>query len=232
MQESKGLFSKRNLIFMGVFVVLGLIALQINVNHLAGSKASLTLFEMIGPLATAFIGTIPGVIAVAIMEIVNFLIHGAKTLDAGTIIHFFPMLVGAWYFGAKGKFNWIIPVIAIAAFLLNPIGRSAWEYSLYWLIPIVAYFFREKSLIIRTLGATFASHAVGGAVWVWVFGLTKAIWIGLIPVVAIERSMFAIGMAVSYLLVNNILNVLVNKKIVPFSGLVNKQYVWKWADNL
>lgn len=226
MNKIKEIFSKRNLIFIAIFTVIGLIAMQVAVNQLAGSKVNLTFFDMVGPLAAGFIGTIPGVVSVALMQIANFFLHGAEVVDAGTIIRFFPMLFAAWYFGSKSRFNWIVPVLAIVAFNLHPIGQSAWVYSLFWLIPIVCYFFRDRWLLARTFGATFTAHAVGGALWVWTFGLSKTIWLGLIPIVAIERSLFAIGMAVGYLVLNNVLNLLVEKKIVPFAGLVNKDYVW------
>jgi hypothetical protein len=228
----KEIFSRRNLIFIGIFAVLGLIAMQFSVNVLVGSKVNLTFFDMIGPMASGFIGTIPGIISVALMQIANFFLHGADVVDAGTVIRWFPMLFAAWYFGRKTQFNWIIPALAMVAFNLHPIGRSAWQYSLFWLIPIACYFWRDRFILARTLGTTFTAHAVGSTLWVWVFGLTKEVWLGLIPVVMIERGMFAIGMAVGYLVLNNVLNVLVNKKVVPFAGLVNKRFVWKWADNL
>ena len=221
-------FGKRNLTFVGLFALLGFLALQVPLTHLAGSQAKFTLFDAFGPIATGFIGTIPGIIAVALMQILNFLVHGSKVLDAGTIIRFFPMLFAALYFGKKTKLNLIIPALAIIIFNLNPIGRSAWIYSMFWLIPIACYFFYEKSLLVRSLGATFTAHAVGGAAWVWAFGLSKPIWLALIPVTAIERSAFTLGIAATYLVTNNVLNFLVQKKIVKWDFLVNQKYVLNW----
>ncbi len=217
---------RKKLLFIVLFGVLALIALNIPLVQLAGSKAKFTAFDAFGPLAGAFLGSIPGVIAVLLAEIVNFVIHGAKVLDAGTIIRFFPMLFAAWYFAKARKTNLIIPVLAIIAFNLHPIGRSAWYFSLFWLIPIVMEFFREKSLLARALGATFTAHAVGGALWVWTFGLSKAIWTSLIPVVAMERGIFALGICASYLAMNNILAVLDNKKIINAKSLINENFVW------
>ena len=118
--------------FLLLFTALGLLALQIPIAKLAGSKVAFTLFDLFGPIAPAFIGTLPGVVAVFLMQLINFLIHGAQILDLGTIIRFFPMLFAAFYFGKTTKWNWIIPLIAITAFNLHPIGRTVWYYSLFW----------------------------------------------------------------------------------------------------
>src|SRR3989344_7505468 len=210
-----------------IFGALALIALQIPLNELVGSTAKFTLFDSFGPIATAFVGTLPGIVAVFVAQAANFLIHGAQVLDAGTIIRFFPMLFAAWYFAKPRRINIVIPILAIIAFNLHPIGRSAWYYSSFWLIPIACEFLREKSLIARALGATFTAHAVGGAAWVWAFGLSKEIWTALIPVVAMERVMFTIGICVTYLAMNNILAVLDDRKVVDAKNLVNQNFVWK-----
>lgn len=215
--------TKRTIIFIGLFGAIGLLALQVPFNQLVGSSVRFTLFDFFGPLATGFIGTIPGVIAVLITQLVDFLIKGAHVVDAGTIIRFIPMLFAAWYFGKKGAFNIIVPLLAIAAFIAHPIGRTVWVYTLFWLIPIVAYFFRDRSLILRALGTTFTAHAVGGAIWIWVFALPKPVWLSLIPLVAFERMLFAAGIALMYLVFNSLLNYLVKREIIKWSGIAVDQ---------
>lgn len=221
-------FTKKNLIFLVIFVALGFIALQLPFTTVIGSKVKFTLFDFFAPMASGFIGTWPGLVAVFLMQGINFLVHGAQVIDAGTIIRFFPPLAAVWYFGSKSKFNIIVPVLAIVAFNLHPIGRSAWVYSMFWLIPVICYFLRERFLLARALGATFTAHAIGGALWIYAFGLSKEIWLGLIPVTAIERSLFALGIMAAYLVTNNALNVLTVKKILNAGWLVNKKYVWEW----
>lgn len=223
--------NKKKVIFTLVFGALALIALQVPLAQLVGSKAKFTLFDSFGPIATGFIGTIPGIVAVFLAQLANFIIHGAQILDAGTIIRFFPMLFAAWYFGKARRINIVVPILAIIAFNLHPIGRSAWYFSLYWLIPIVCEFLRERFLLARALGATFTAHAVGGALWVWTFGLSKTIWTSLIPVVAMERALFAVGICITYLAMNNILAVLDDRKIVEAKSYVNPRFVWKKLTN-
>lgn len=222
----KTYLTKRNILFITIFAALGLLALQVPFTQLVGSKVKFTLFDFFGPIATGFIGTVPGVIAVFLMQFVNFLIHGAEVVDTGTIIRFFPMLFAAWYFGHKSKFNWIVPLVAIIAFVAHPIGRTVPYFAAFWLIPMAMYFLRERFLLARALGATFSAHAVGGALWIWVFALPKAVWVGLIPVVAVERALFAVGIAVMYVVLNNVLAFLVKKRVVRWEFLVNQKYVW------
>lgn len=212
---------KRNkLVFISIFTLFGLIALQIPFTRLLGSNVKFTLFDFLAPTAGAFLGSVPGVISVFLMQVFNFLIHGSK-FDIGGIIRLFPTLFAVAYFTKKRTFNIIVPVLAIIAFNLNPIGRSAWQYSMFWLIPIAAHFFR-KNLFVRSLGATFTAHAVGGVLWVWAFGLTQAMWLALIPQVIMERTLMAGGISVFYLVFTKILN-FASKKHLISASLVHAQ---------
>ncbi len=205
-------FNKKQFLFLGIFAVLGFIALQIPFTQLAGSNVKFTLFDFFGPMASGFLGTAPGVVAVFLMQVLNFLFHGAVVQDAGTIIHVFPMLAAAIYFGKKQTWHLAIPSLAILAFIAHPIGRTVWYFSLYWLIPIVLHFLRDRSLLARSIGTAFMAHSVGGALWIYAFDLPKTVWDGLLPVVAAERMLFALGIAGTYLVVNQLLGFLVAKR--------------------
>lgn len=221
----KKYFTKRNVLFVIIFAVLGFLALQIPFTELAGSGAKFTIYDAFAPIAGSFIGAVPGLIAVLLMELANFFMHGAVVSDAGTIIRFLPMLFAVAYFARKGKFDIIIPIIAIIAWNLNPVGRSVWYYSMFWTIPIFAYFLRDKFLLARSFGATFTAHAVGGALWIWFFNLPAAVWIALIPVTAIERTIFALGISASFVVVGNALAYLEKKHIVNLGFLAEKKYI-------
>lgn len=207
---------KRNkLVFISIFTLFGLIALQIPFTRLLGSNVKFTLFDFLAPTAGAFLGSVPGIISVFLMQVINFLIHGSK-FDIGGIIRLFPTLFAVAYFAKKRTFNIIVPVLAIIAFNLHPVGRSAWQYSLFWLIPIAAHFGR-KNLFVRSLGATFTAHAVGGALWVWAFGLSKTIWLALIPQVIMERTLMAAGISAFYLIFTKVLNFASKRHLIPAS---------------
>lgn len=225
MNAIQNFITKKNVLFVTFFTFFGFIALQIPVVQLEGSKAKFTAYDAFAPVASAFIGSVPGVSAVFFMQLFNFFIHGAHIQDPGTIIRFFPMLFAVLYFGKKGKFNIIIPAIAIGAFIAHPIGRTVWYFALFWTIPIFSYFLREKFLFVRALGATFSAHAVGGALWIWAFALPAPIWNSLIPVVAIERFVFAIGICASFIITNNLLFLLENTHVLRLGFTIDRTYL-------
>src|SRR3989344_3227937 len=225
MSNIKQYFSKKNIFFIIIFTILGFIALQIPVAQLEGSKANFMVYDAFAPVAGAFIGSLPGVVAVFLMQFINFLAHGAVVEDAGTIIRFLPMLFAVLYFAQKSKFNLIIPVLAIIAFVVHPIGQTVWYFALFWTIPIITYFLRDRFLLARALGATFTAHAVGGALWIWVFALPAPVWISLIPIVVLERAMFALGICVSFVLANNFLAFLEKKRILNLGFIVDPKYL-------
>lgn len=214
----------RKILFVFIFVALGFIALQIPVNTLAGSRVKFTLFDLFAPIAGAFLGTFLGIISVLAMQIVNLAVHGVSNIDKGSLIRLLPTLFGVWFFAKKEGKLLIVPAFSIIAFNLHPIGRTVWFYSLFWLIPFLVWPFRERFLVLRSLGATFTAHSVGGAIWIWVFNLPAAVWIGLIPVVIMERAIFALGISASYILINNILGYLYSKKLLPSNVTFDEKY--------
>ncbi len=217
--------TKKEVIFITIFALAGFVALQIPIAQLVGSKVKFTVYDAFAPIAGAFIGTVPGIIAVFLMQFFNFLMHGAHIEDPGTIIRFFPMLFGAYYFARKDFGNLLIPMIAIAIFLAHPIGRQVWYFTLFWTIPIVAYFVRDRFLLARALGATFTAHAVGGATWIWAFSLPATVWHSLIPIVAAERMLFALGIAGSYIVITNLLYALEKWRSIYCLVPLNSHYV-------
>jgi len=219
-------FNKKNLFFIAIFTILGFLALQVPFTRIMGSKINFTIFDFFSPIASAFIGLVPGLIAVFLMQLANFFLHGASLVDTATIIRFFPALFAVIYFGNKGKSILLIPIVAIIAFNLHPIGRTVWFYSAYWLIPTFCYFFRDRFILARSLGATFTAHAVGSTLWLYVFNLPASIWLALIPIVAIERSLFAVGIAATYMLMNNVLNWLARLNIIKLTFIIDRRYLW------
>lgn len=225
MQHVKQFFTKKNLLFIATFAILGFLALQIPVTQLVGSKVKFTFYDAFAPIAGSFIGGVPGVIAVFLTQLFNFLAHGANIEDAGTFVRFFPALFAVLYFAKKNWLNMLIPALAIVAFIANPVGREVWYFSLFWLIPIIAYFFRDRFLFARALGATFTAHAVGGALWIWMFALPAAAWNALIPVVMAERFLFTLGICGSFILVNNFLYILEEKNLLKIGFYINQKYL-------
>jgi len=211
-------------LFSIIFTILGLLAFQISIDRIIGSNQNFTLFEFLGPIGGMFLGPILGGISAFFVRAINVIIL-RQQLDLLTVIRFLPAMLAAVYFGLSQKKAAVVFPVCIALFLLNPIGRQAWMYSLIWLIPFVATF-AKKRLIFNSLGATFTAHAVGSVIFLYSFGLTPAIWISLIPVVLIERGVFTIGIWTSCLAFNTILDRLTGLKPVNFlKPLVNRNYL-------
>lgn len=200
--------------FTVIFALLGLIALQIPFTRLLGGNVKFTLYDFLAPTAGAFLATIPGILTVLLIQLVNFLVHPDSFTGFASLIRIFPVLFAVFYFAKNRKTNLLIPVLSIAVFNMHPVGRSAWQYSLLWLIPIAAHFFR-KNLFIKSLGATFTAHAVGGALWIWAFGLSREMWLALIPQTLMERILMAGGISVSYFALVKVFNFLKAKNILP-----------------
>jgi len=218
---------KRKILFSIFFIVLGLLAFQVSVNKIVGSGQNFTLFEFLGPIGGMFLGPVFGAMSAFLVRALNVIIFHQK-LDLLTVIRFFPAILAAVYFGLKTKKTAIVFPICITLFLLNPIGRQAWAYSLIWLIPFATTFFKNK-LILNSLGATFTAHAVGSVIFLYTFGLTPAAWIALIPVVFIERGLFTVGIWVSCLAFNTVLDKVTNFKFaLPFKYLVKQEYLLKF----
>jgi len=136
-------------------------------------------------------------------------------------------------YGSKTKFtelkkfllNIVLPLVCMLIFVLHPVGRAAWMYSLYWLIPIVLYLvelflsfyerksgilssprgvskglipivlylLKNKSIFTVSLSSTFIAHAVGSIFWLFLMPMGPERWIALIPIVAVERLLFAVA---------------------------------------
>jgi hypothetical protein len=221
--------------FIAIFFILGLIGLNMPFTKLMGGDVSFTLFDFFAPIAGAFLGPIVGVATVLGVEIANVAIKQTP-LETGSIIRLFPVLFGTYYFAVMAKNKkaktenkkdskliLFAPALAIVAFIAHPNGAQVPYFTLFWTIPFIAYFMRGN-LFMRSLGATFTQHAVGGAAWIWAFNLPAQVWQGLIPVVAMERLVFAVGISASYVVIKFALSYLAAKKLLPSISKINHSY--------
>ncbi len=217
--------NKKKILFFIIFVILGVIAFRIPFTHIIGSKQTFTAFDFISPITGGFLGSWLGAAAVGVVEIINFFIKGMQ-FSATTFIRFWPAIAAAIYFGTKSKWINLVPLLCIVLFLAHPIGRTVWYYPIaFWFIPILCSFGKQR-LSLNALGATFTAHAVGSTAFLYAFGLPAAVWKSLMTVVPVERLTFAVGIALSYLIINNILNYLVKKfDIKQLKSFVNEKLI-------
>jgi hypothetical protein len=220
------ILDKRKIIFLALFSALVLTGYQVNVFYVLGAEnQSFTLFQFLGPLAGSFLGPFVGSASVLIAELANFLLAG-KEANIINLFRLAPMLFAAYYFGTESKKSlgaWV-SVACMFLFWMHPIGSQVWFYPLYWLIPPLAKYVFPRNLFTKSLGATFTAHAVGSILFLYTIPTMPELWIMLIPIVAIERLIFALGISGSYITVNTVLSripsdaVHVNPRYVLFSG--------------
>ncbi|MFH1848608.1 MAG: hypothetical protein ABH879_00305 [archaeon] len=223
------IFSKKRIIFMAIFLLMVFAGNRINFAPVIGmDNQFFTLFQFFGPIAGAFLGPVYGVLVVLLAELGDFLLV-SKTWSLINLVRLTPMLFAAYYFG-KNRMNVsaIVPLAAMAMFILHPVGRQAWFFSLYWLIPVAVKILQSKysNLYLRSLGATFTAHAVGSVAWLYTVPMDAGQWTGLIPIVAFERLLFAAGIAGSFYAVNIALDWLSHRVRIPADLLhIDRRYL-------
>jgi len=216
--------NSKKIIFIFLFSLLGFLTLQIPVSKIIGSSQNFTLFDFFAPTTGMFLNSIPGAVSVLLVKIFDLVLI-KKGSDLLSLFRLLPLPLGAFYFGTKSRFKSLIAVVCMTLFILHPIGRQAWIYSLFWLIPIFASFF-PKRLFLKSLGSTFTTHAVGSTIFIYAFKLTPAVWLSLIPVTFIERVGFSLGIYASYFVFNFSLDYLVKLlKLKSIKILIKKQYL-------
>ncbi|MBI2658776.1 hypothetical protein HYX05_01580 [Candidatus Woesearchaeota archaeon] len=222
------LITKKGLLFLAIFSLLVFVGDRINFSKLIGAENQFfTLFQFFGPVAGAFLGPAVGVLSVLIAEVASKIANNAA-FDLVTVLRLTPMLFAAWYFGTKkDKLSFLVPIAAIILFIAHPVGRQVWYFSLFWTIPIIIKLLPKKygeKAFLRSLGATFTAHAVGGAMWNYVVPMTPGAWIALIPVVIYERLLFTAGITMSFVALNTLLDRLDSKTKSEYVN-VDKRYV-------
>src|SRR3989338_9147175 len=222
------LITRKGFLFLIVFSVLVFVGDRINFSKLIGAENQFfTLFQFFGPVAGAFLGPVVGVLSVLIAETSSYLML-SKAFTLINVLRLLPMLFAAWYFGTKkDKISFLVPVAAIILFVAHPVGRQVWLFSLFWTIPIIIKLLPKKygdRVFLRSLGATFTAHAVGGAMWNYIVPMTPAAWIALIPIVIFERLVFASGITISYVGLNTLFDRIDSKTKSEYVN-IDKKYV-------
>lgn len=195
--------------FFLIFCALSLLFYNIDVAYVLGAEEqSFSMFQFIGPVGAGLINPLVGVLAVLVVEVLGKAVLNEFTFSTFNVMRFLPMLAAAYYFGTVNKnkrFGVAVPLIGMVLFWAHPIGADAWAYPLLWLIPIVATFISEKHIFLRSLGATFQAHVVGSVAFLYTVGMPAEVWWGLIPIVLVERGIFAAGISLTFVALHSLL---------------------------
>jgi hypothetical protein len=170
----------------------------VNVSYIVGSKAAFFKgTNIVSPLLGAF-----GGVGLSCLILVVSLIKGLSTVGLNPflyLLYHIPGFCGAVYFAHKSAvIRLFLPLVCMGLFIVHPVGSQAFVYSFYWLIPVAIYFMRSPSFFTQALAATFVMHAVGSVIYLYTLSIPAAVWLGLIPVVLVERLLFASGITFVY----------------------------------
>jgi len=167
------------------------------VSFIVGSRmAFFSAANVLHPVVGRFLGVSGSCWWFAISTIFRFFVGTASCLN---LVHGIPSFCAALYMSSSHiLIRLILPLVCMILFIAHPVGFQAAPYSFYWLIPMILYFVKKESFFKDALGATFVAHAVGSVFWLYLVPMPVAYWWGLIPVVAVERLIFATGAVCVY----------------------------------
>ncbi|MCD6523033.1 MAG: hypothetical protein J7K68_04750 [Candidatus Diapherotrites archaeon] len=196
----------RDIFFILLFAAFVFIGANIKVLPILGvTDKAFTLVQFFAPIAGGILGPFLGILAVILAEGARITLTGAVSF--ASIVTLFTMSAAAFFFGVRNrKLGIIVPAACMVLFWLHPSGQQVPYYVLYWLIPIVASLKWKDTLLARSVGSTFTAHAIGSVAYLYAFNIPPEVWIALIPIVAIERALFASGIITSYVIVNTVLD--------------------------
>jgi len=214
--------------FLSFFFLTAIIVLsKIKLHPIFGTSGK---FSLVGPFIAIipyFLGITIGGIVIFSARIIQFIIGISHAKNVISYLAFLP----AYFAGIQFKKIFkgdrrviIIPLIAILLFILHPIGRMVWYYSLFWLIPIIITLSQPKlrklskrwdipTKYLYSLSATYIDHAIGSIIFLYAFNIPAVYWNMAIPYVPIERAIFALIILGFYLFVKHALDAL--SRVVP-----------------
>jgi hypothetical protein len=153
------------------------------------------------PLSGAFGGALGAGLVFLVRQLIHLFFF--KTVSLSFLALCIPGYFASLYWTTQhALIRLVLPLACMGLFVAHPVGGQAFFYSLYWLIPVALYFVPKKSLFLTALGSTFIAHAVGSVIWCYTVPMTVSMWAALMPIVALERVLFALGMVVAYRIIS------------------------------
>jgi hypothetical protein len=197
--------------FAVLFAALFIVLTKTKMFPILGTDFNFSMGVMFGPALGGLLGIPLGVGTIILSQAVGTAIGLYTIKDTMSLLVFFPILFGAVYFARsfKGDKRMVaVPLAMMAGFLLHPIGREVWFYSLFWLIPVAVMQFKDRidavlsHPVARTysysLGTAFVDHSVGSVVYLWFLAIPAQFWIAAIPITLFERLLIALGITFSF----------------------------------
>lgn len=161
---------------------------------------------LVAPLMGLFFGAFPAFCILGVLFVLrSFISTVGITLGLPTL---FATLSWSLYGTCRDKATRVadfvvhvcLPLICILVFSTHVTGLARC-YALYWIIPVIGYITRvysNRMIFAQALASTFVAHAVGSICWLFLVPMTDMQWVALIPMVAVERFIYAVGMTTVY----------------------------------
>ena len=194
---------------IGYTALIGLLS-KIKVSFIIGSKmAFFGASHCISPLVGYYSGAKASLYTFLARTCISAVFLSSMPL--ALLFYHIPTLCASLYFAAhaqtknslRNRFALAtIPLLCFVLFYLHPVGNQALAYTAFWLLPLLSLLIAHKNIFIHALASTFMAHAAGSAIWLYTVGpKTADLWLALIPIVIVERMLFASGMVLCIQLV-------------------------------
>jgi uncharacterized membrane protein len=179
-----------------------------------GTGATFSVSAALVPLAGILFGPIPGAICAAIGAFIGQLI-APHTVFFGPLSFLIPTL-NALCAGFAMQKKWYVPLVVILvlslAWFAFPLGRSVWFVPLIWTLGIIASLVgwlagsdwlstdnRAKlvaGIFLAAMCGTIVDHSFGSLWALIMFRLPREVWLAVLPLAPLERTLFSIGAAI------------------------------------
>ncbi|MBO3840077.1 MAG: hypothetical protein QXN75_03935 [Thermoproteota archaeon] len=206
------------ILFSVLFTALFMVLTKIKFWPIFGTESSFSFGAIFGPVIPRFLNVYWGASTIMLARILGFITGYYKMGDIGNIakflmswLTFVPIIAAGTYFAKMFKGDRrliVIPVFSIFMFLLHPIGREVWYYSLFWAIPVLIAFLKPRidylvknhlaQVYVYSLGSSFTDHAVGSILYLYLTNIPAEAWVQAIPFTPVERIVFAAGITFFY----------------------------------
>jgi len=202
----------RNSFLLGVILGVMYVTSKININFVFGEHSfGLTGMSLLFPILGSLIALPQSLMLIVFFYFIKMLFGGAITFGIPTFL-----ATANWTLNfsetkskhktivAAGKFflQIILPLTCIVLFIAHPQGRGAILYSFYWFIPVICFVlhtvFKKSWTFSTALSSTFIAHAIGSIIALYTRSIPTQTWLTLIPLVAIERMIFASGATLAF----------------------------------
>ncbi len=199
---------------IAVWAALIAVVTLVPVFPIIGTGATFSVSAALIPLAGILFGPIPGAICAAIGAFIGQLI-APHTVFFGPLTFLIPTL-NALCAGFAMQKKWYVPLIAIVffsvAWFIFPLGRAAWFQPILWSLGVIASLIgwfvasdwigsdnRTKLFIgifLAAMAGTIVDHGFG-CLWALImFQLPREIWLTVLPLAPMERTLFSLGAAI------------------------------------